>query len=102
MLFLLFAGSTIYIMNLFTTTLGSYLQNLPSMSLRMTPFDPENSNWIKHWTIFYWAWWLAWSPFVGTFIASVSRRRTIRGFVLGVMLVPTILCALSFSVVCGT
>src|SRR5690625_2709968 len=102
MLFLLFAGPTNYIMNLFTTTFGSYLQNLPSMSLRMTPFDPENSNWIKDWTIFYWAWWIAWSPFVGTFIARVSRGRTIREFVLGVMLVPTIFGALWFSVFGGT
>src|SRR5699024_12434904 len=91
-----------YIMNLFTTTFGSYLQNLPSMSLRMTPFDPENSSWIKDWTIFYWAWWIAWSPFVGTFIARVSRGRTIREFVLGVMLVPTILGALWISVFGGT
>jgi glycine betaine transporter len=102
MLFLLFVGPTNFIMNLFTTTFGSYLNELPSMSLRMTPFNPENSSWIKDWTIFYWAWWIAWAPFVGTFIARVSRGRTIREFVLGVLLVPTIFGALWFSVFGGS
>ncbi|HLR68100.1 glycine betaine uptake BCCT transporter [Virgibacillus alimentarius] len=102
MLLLLFLGPTKFILNLFTTTFGSYVQNLPSMSLRMTPFDPENSTWIKDWTIFYWAWWLAWSPFVGTFIARVSRGRTVKEFVLGVLLVPTIFGTLWFSVFGGS
>lgn len=102
MLFVLFLGPTNFIMNFFTTTLGSYLQNLPSMSLRMTPFNEENAEWINGWTIFYWAWWIAWAPFVGTFIARVSRGRTIREFVLGVLLVPTIFGALWFSVFGGS
>ncbi|ASN05901.1 glycine betaine uptake BCCT transporter [Virgibacillus necropolis] len=101
MLFLLFAGPTNFIMNLFTNTFGSYIQNLPGMSFRMTPFDTEDT-WIKDWTIFYWAWWLAWAPFVGTFIARVSRGRTIREFVLGVLLVPTIFGALWFAVFGGS
>ncbi|WP_174613113.1 glycine betaine uptake BCCT transporter [Virgibacillus ihumii] len=101
MLFLLIAGPTNFIMNLFTTTFGSYIQNLPSMSFRMTPFNPENT-WIKDWTIFYWAWWIAWAPFVGTFIARVSRGRTIREFVSGVLLVPTIFGAIWFSVFGGS
>ncbi|TLS37692.1 glycine betaine uptake BCCT transporter [Pseudalkalibacillus caeni] len=100
MLFLLFAGPTNFIMDLFTTTLGSYIQNLPSMSLRMSPF--EHSPWIQSWTIFYWAWWIAWAPFVGTFIARVSRGRTIREFVIGVLAVPTIFGALWFSVFGGS
>ncbi|WP_404459130.1 BCCT family transporter [Oceanobacillus kapialis] len=102
MVFLLFAGPTTYILNLFTTTFGSYIQNLPSMSFRMTPFNEDNTTWIKDWTIFYWAWWLSWSPFVGTFIARVSRGRTIREFVLGVLLVPTIFGALWFTVFGGS
>lgn len=102
MLFLLFLGPTSYIMNFFTNTLGSYIQNLPSMSLRMTPFNEENTSWINGWTIFYWAWWFAWAPFVGTFIARVSRGRTIREFVTGVLLVPTIFGALWFSVFGGS
>ncbi|MFD2628243.1 glycine betaine uptake BCCT transporter [Oceanobacillus kapialis] len=102
MVFLLFAGPTTYILNLFTTSFGSYIQNLPSMSFRMTPFNEDNTTWIKDWTIFYWAWWLSWSPFVGTFIARVSRGRTIREFVLGVLLVPTIFGALWFTVFGGS
>lgn len=100
MFFLLFAGPTNFIMDLFTSTLGSYVQNLPSMSLRMRPF--EGSSWIQSWTIFYWAWWIAWAPFVGTFIARVSKGRTIREFVLGVLLVPTIFGGLWFSVFGGS
>lgn len=102
MLFLLFVGPTIFIMKFFTTTIGTYIQNLPSMSLRMTPFNEANSDWIKNWTIFYWAWWIAWAPFVGTFIARVSRGRTIKEFVSGVLLVPTLFGALWFSVFGGT
>ncbi|GGB59091.1 BCCT family transporter [Virgibacillus dakarensis] len=101
MLFMLFAGPTKFIMNLFTNSFGAYIQNLPEMSFRMTPFNPENG-WAKQWTFFYWAWWIAWAPFVGTFIARVSRGRTIREFVSGVLLVPTIFGALWFSVLGGS
>lgn len=89
MLFLLFTGPTNFIMDLFTTTLGSYLQNLPLTSFKMTPFQQDNT-WVQDWTIFYWAWWISWAPFVGTFIARISRGRTIREFVTGVLAVPTI------------
>ncbi|SHF48237.1 glycine betaine uptake BCCT transporter [Ornithinibacillus halophilus] len=102
MLFLLFLGPTNFIMNIFTTTLGSYIENLPAMSLRMTPFQEDSLAWTQGWTIFYWAWWIAWAPFVGTFIARVSRGRTIREFVVGVLLVPTIFGALWFSVFGGS
>jgi glycine betaine transporter len=102
MLFVLFLGPTNFILDYFTTTLGSYIQNLPSMSLRMTPFSEAKSDWQNKWTFFYWAWWIAWAPFVGTFIARVSRGRTIREFVLGVILVPTIFGALWFSVFGGS
>ena len=101
MLFLLFAGPTNFIMDLFTTSIGSYLQNLPSMSFRMFPFDQDNT-WVQDWTIFYWAWWIAWAPFVGTFIARISKGRTIREFLLGVLLVPTLFGALWFSVFGGS
>lgn len=102
MLIVLFLGPTTFIINLFTNTIGSYVQNLPGMSFRTTPFSEENTTWINNWTIFYWAWWLAWAPFVGTFIARVSRGRTIREFVTGVLLVPTIFGALWFTVFGGT
>lgn len=101
MLFLLFVGPTNFIMDLFTTTIGSYLQNLPSMSFRLSPFHQEIT-WFQDWTIFYWAWWIAWAPFVGTFIARISKGRTVREFVIGVLLVPTIFGALWFSVFGGT
>ncbi|MCG7407870.1 BCCT family transporter [Paenibacillus sp. ACRRX] len=80
-------GPTWFILDTFTTTLGSYLQNIIQMSLRLTPFS-ENS-WIANWTLFYWAWWIAWAPFVGSFIARVSKGRTIKEFVLGTMLLPS-------------
>ncbi|RLL45191.1 BCCT family transporter [Oceanobacillus piezotolerans] len=102
MLFVLFVGPTGFIINFFTTTLGSYIQDLPSMSLRMAPFNEASTVWINDWTIFYWAWWIAWAPFVGTFIARVSRGRTVREFVSGVLLVPTIIGALWFTVFGGT
>ncbi|WP_208590196.1 glycine betaine uptake BCCT transporter [Gracilibacillus suaedae] len=102
MLFLLFTGPTNFIMNFFTTTLGSYISNLPEMSFRMAPFNEENAHWLEKWTIFYWAWWIAWAPFVGMFIARVSRGRTVREFVVGVLLVPTIFGALWFSIFGGS
>lgn len=98
----LFAGPTNFIMNYFTSTIGSYIQELPSMSFRLSPLDKGGNQWIQSWTIFYWAWWIAWSPFVGTFIARVSKGRTIREFVIGVLLVPTLIGALWFSVFGGT
>ncbi|MEN8699287.1 glycine betaine uptake BCCT transporter [Bacillus infantis] len=101
LLFMLFVGPTNFIMDLFTTTIGSYLQNLPSMSFRLSPFDQELT-WFQDWTIFYWAWWIAWAPFVGTFIARISKGRTIREFVIGVLAVPTLFGALWFSVFGGT
>jgi len=98
--FLLFLGPTKFIMDVFTSALGEYLHNLPKMSLYLGPFD--DSRWIQDWTLFYWAWWIAWAPFVGTFIARISRGRTVREFVLGVLLVPSLFCAFWFSVFGGT
>ncbi|NMO18723.1 BCCT family transporter [Pyxidicoccus fallax] len=100
LVFVLFAGPTSFIFDVFTSTLGAYLQNLVQMSLRLTPFSA--GSWIKDWTLFYWAWWIAWAPFVGLFIARVSRGRTIREFVLGVLLVPSIFSLVWFSVFGGT
>ncbi|UOQ43185.1 BCCT family transporter [Halobacillus salinarum] len=99
MMFMLFAGPTNFIMDYLTTTFGSYIRDLPYMSFRLTPF--EDSTWVQSWTIFYWAWWISWAPFVGTFIARVSKGRTIREFILGVLLVPTIFGAIWFSVFGG-
>jgi glycine betaine transporter len=83
----------------FTNTVADYLSGLFNMSLSTNPF--QGYAWTQSWTIFYWAWWIAWSPFVGLFVASISRGRTIREFILGALLVPTLLTFLWFSVFGG-
>jgi glycine betaine transporter len=95
-------GPTLAILNLFTNTIGTYLQNLPAMSFRIAPLNEEVRSWINGWTIFYWAWWIAWSPFVGVFIARVSRGRTIREFVANVLLIPSVIGFLWFSAFGGS
>lgn len=103
MLFVLFTGPTTFLLNFLTTSIGNYLEYLPQMSFRMAPFsNGDEESWIQGWTIFYWAWWIAWSPFVGTFIARISRGRTIRQFIIGVLAVPTAFSAVWFSVFGGT
>ncbi|HHP7237902.1 BCCT family transporter [Longibacter sp.] len=89
LLFLFAVGPTVFLMDAFVQNLGNYLQNIVSMTFRTYPF--AESDWQSSWTLFYWAWWIAWSPFVGMFIARISRGRTIREFVSGVMLVPTLI-----------
>src|SRR5690606_19113995 len=88
-------GPTGFVFETFTTSLGSYLSRLVEMSLAMTPFS--GSSWVADWTIFYWAWWISWSPFVGTFIARVSYGRSVREFILGVVAVPSLLGFAWFS-----
>ena len=78
---------------------GDYIVNFIPDSLRLT--SNGDGRWIQDWRIFYWAWWLSWAPFVGIFIARISKGRTIREFVLGVMIVPTLLSILWFSVFSG-
>lgn len=72
------------------------------MSTRLAPFNSEEQNWISNWTVFYLAWWLSCAPFVGAFIARVSRGRTIKEFVLAVLVVPSLMCFVWFSVFGGT
>lgn len=100
MVFVWTTGPTSFIFDIFTTTLGSYLQNIVNMSLRLTPFS--RGTWVGAWTLFYWAWWIAWAPFVGTFIARVSRGRTIKEFVICVMIIPSLFAFIWFSVFGGT
>ncbi|WP_080874880.1 BCCT family transporter [Oceanobacillus timonensis] len=97
MVFVFVLGSSTKMVETFTTTLGNYLQNLPSMTFSTNAFE-GNRGFLNDWTLFYWAWWIGWSPFVGTFIARVSRGRTIREFVIGVTAVPVIFSAFWFSV----
>ncbi|WP_284644406.1 glycine betaine uptake BCCT transporter [Paenibacillus silviterrae] len=92
-------GPTSFLLDTFTVTLGGYLQNLIQMSLRLTPFT--QATWVSNWTLFYWAWWIAWAPFVGMFIARVSRGRTVKEFVLGVLFIPSLFSFLWFSVFGG-
>lgn len=93
-------GPTIAIIDTLTNTLGSYLSEVVRMSLRATPF--RDSRWVGDWTVFYWAWWISWSPFVGLFIARVSRGRTVREFILGTVIAPSLAAFLWFSVFGGT
>lgn len=84
MAFIFLFGGMVLILNNFTDTLGAYLQNFVGQTLWM-----GNLDWLKGWTVFYWAWWIAWAPFVGQFVARVSKGRTIREFVLAVTLLPS-------------
>ncbi|UAW99615.1 choline BCCT transporter BetT [Halopseudomonas nanhaiensis] len=85
--FVLIAGPTVFILQTFVQNTGGYLSNLVNTTFNLYAYEPND--WIGGWTLFYWGWWLAWSPFVGLFIARISRGRTIREFVTGVLLVPT-------------
>jgi len=100
MLFMLFVGPTAQILNIFTQTLGGYIQNIIIMSFRISAF--EGSPWVGSWTLFYWAWWIAWAPFVGSFIARVSKGRTIKEFIIGVLFVPSIYGFLWFATFGGS
>jgi len=95
-------GPTLFILNLFTHSTGEYLQNVVHMSFGLDAAGAGTEGWYGAWTVFYWAWWIAWAPFVGTFIARVSRGRTIRTFVVGVLLVPTLVSIVWFSVFGGS
>lgn len=99
-LMVIILGPTIVIVDTFTNTLGSYISDFVRMSLRMTPF--RESGWVGGWTVFYWAWWISWSPFVGLFIARVSHGRTIREFISGTVLAPSLAAFIWFSVFGGT
>ncbi|KOF10184.1 glycine/betaine ABC transporter permease [Planococcus glaciei] len=93
----LILGPTLLILNVFTQSFGEYIQNILSLSMNTEAFNSGNREWLDAWTIFYWAWWISWSPFVSMFIARVSRGRTIREFLVYVVLVPTVLCAIWFA-----
>ena len=83
--------------NVFTQSFGEYIQNLIPLSTKTGAFNSGNREWLDAWSIFYWAWWISWSPFVSMFIARVSKGRTIREFLIFVVLLPTVLCAIWFS-----
>ena len=95
-LFVLLVGPTVFIMDALLENIGYYIQHLPQLSTWNETY--EQTEWQQGWTIFYWSWWIAWSPFVGMFIARVSYGRTIRQFILGVMLVPTFITFLWITI----
>ncbi|TVP87505.1 MAG: BCCT family transporter [Pseudomonadaceae bacterium] len=97
--FVIVVGPTVAILTGFFSNLGAYLQYLPALS---NPVGREDANFSQGWTAFYWAWWISWSPFVGMFIARVSRGRTVREFLIAVLLVPTVVSVLWMSTFGGT
>lgn len=99
--YFLFGGPTTWLLGLFANSLGDYLLNFVPMGLWF-PDEEGPAAWQNGWTIFYWAWWLAWAPFVGLFIARISRGRTLRSFVLGVLLVPTLVIFVWLGIFGGT
>ena len=99
LIFVVAVGPTVAILTGFFSNLGAYVQSLPALA---NPFGREDLNFSQGWTAFYWAWWISWSPFVGMFIARVSRGRTVREFLISVLLVPSLACALWMSVFGGT
>ena len=96
LLFVLFAGSTVFLLQAFVQNIGAYLGAVVQRTFRMYAYEPNQ--WLGNWTLFYWGWWIAWSPFVGMFIARISRGRTIRQFVAGVLLVPVLFTFLWMTV----
>ncbi len=95
LLFVIAVGPTLAIITGFFGNLGAYLEYLPALS---NPIGREDANFSQGWTAFYWAWWISWSPFVGMFIARVSRGRTVREFIVSVLIVPSLACVLWMTV----
>ncbi|UCE63768.1 MAG: BCCT family transporter [Nitrospirota bacterium] len=96
LLFVLFSGPTLFLFDALIQNIGQYLRNLPELGTWTETY--HQTNWQDEWTLFYWGWWIAWSPFVGMFIARISRGRTVREFLLGVLLVPTLMTAVWVTV----
>ncbi|WP_235303071.1 BCCT family transporter [Sphingopyxis sp. MWB1] len=96
LIFVLLAGSTIFLLQAYVQNIGAYLGTLIQRSFRMYAYEPNP--WFGDWTLFYWGWWISWSPFVGMFIARISQGRTIREFIMGVLLVPSLFTFLWMTV----
>nr|WP_157109667.1 BCCT family transporter [Rhodococcus sp. WMMA185] len=101
-LFVFVLGPTVLILNLLPTTIGAYAADLAQMAARSgAAGGAETGDWLSSWTIFYWAWWISWTPFVGMFLARISRGRTIRQFVVGVIVVPSVVSLVWFAIFGG-
>ncbi|MFV0434925.1 MAG: BCCT family transporter [Leucobacter sp.] len=95
-------GPTLFILNVLPTAVGSFIEMLPHMASRTTGVGNDDvSAWLSGWTVFYWAWWVSWAPFVGIFIARISRGRTIRQFIVGVLVVPSVVSLIWFAIFGG-
>ena len=95
-------GPTLFILNIIPSAIGDFINELPAMASRTAAVgNKDMSDWLSSWTIFYWAWWISWTPFVGMFIARISRGRTIRQFVSGVMFVPSVVSLIWFAIFGG-
>ena len=102
-LYLLAVGPTEFLLREFVQSIGYYVQNFVGLSFNVSAFQGEaGEQWQAQWTSFYWGWWISWAPFVGIFIARISKGRTVREFVAGVILVPTLLGILWFAVLGGS
>ncbi|NMO00622.1 BCCT family transporter [Gordonia sp. TBRC 11910] len=100
--FVFVVGPTVFILNLLPTSLGAYATDITTFSARSSAtVDGDGQGWLAGWTIFYWAWWVSWTPFVGMFLAKISKGRTIREFVIGVMVVPTTVSLVWFCIFGG-
>ncbi|HJE19641.1 MAG TPA: BCCT family transporter [Aliicoccus persicus] len=94
---ILIIGPTLLILNMMTAGTGQYLGTFLQQSFDIAPLNEQKSEWLDTWTVYYWGWWMSWSPFVGIFIARVSRGRTVREFILAVLFVPTVIGIIWFS-----
>nr|WP_314977229.1 BCCT family transporter [uncultured Haemophilus sp.] len=98
LIFVLVAGPTLYLLSAFSDNIGTYLSNLVKLSFKTYVYEQEHASWFSGWTILYWAWWCSWAPFVGLFIARISKGRTIREFIFGVLVIPSMFGILWFTV----
>ena len=98
LIFVLMAGPTLYLLSAFSDNIGTYLSNLVQLSFKTYVYEQEHTGWFSGWTILYWAWWCSWAPFVGLFIARISKGRTIREFIFGVLVIPSMFGILWFTV----
>jgi len=95
-------GPTLFLANEFVADIGNYFQGLIEESFETLPFAGRaGTDWLSTWTVYYWGWWMSWSPFVGIFIARISRGRTVREFILGVLMVPTLVTFIWFAILGG-
>ena len=98
MVFVLATGPTLHLLSAFNDNLGTYLSNLVQLSFKTYSYEQNHTEWFGGWTILYWAWWCSWAPFVGLFIARISKGRTIREFIFGVLVIPSMFGILWFTV----